>query len=195
MPTPRFAFHSSGALGSGELAPLRRIGISIASIHPLMTFVAGVMPTLSGVPFAVEGDQAAAKVAHSIVRKLAGHSFVLSPRNKIAYHAWATMTSPLLLAYLVTLEQSAREAGLGREGSRRMSLPIVRQTIENYGHLGPASSFSGPFVRGDAETVGKHLALLKHSSETRAVYMALARVALNRLPVRNKQKLARLLED
>jgi predicted short-subunit dehydrogenase-like oxidoreductase (DUF2520 family) len=191
----RVAFHSSGALASGELDALRTAGVAVASVHPLMTFVRGAHPSLAGVPFALEGDAAAVKVARRIVRDLGGESFLLPARRKAAYHAWATMTSPLLVAYLVTLEEAAREAGLRREDARRMSLPIVRQTLENYARLGPGNAFSGPFIRGDAATVEKHLALLKNSPQTRMVYVALARAALDRLPVQHRKELRRLLED
>jgi len=191
----RFAFHSSGALGSKELNALRAAGVAVASVHPLMTFVPGARPSLAGVPFALEGDAAAVKMARRIVRDLGGESFLLPARHKAAYHAWATMTSPLLVAYLVTLEEAARGAGLTREDARRMSLPITRQTLENYARLGPGDSFSGPFVRGDAATVSKHLALLKRNPRTRAVYVALARAALAWLPARNRKELQRLLEE
>lgn len=191
----RFAFHSSGALLSGELGALRKTGVAVASVHPLMTFVARVRPSLAGVPFALEGDAAATKLARRIVGDLGGESFLLPARRKAAYHAWATMTSPLLLAYLVTLEEAAREAGLAREDARRMSLPIIRQTLENYRSSGPAHSFSGPFIRGDAETVAKHLAILGKHPRTRAVYVALARTAVALLPVKNRQQLQRLLVE
>jgi predicted short-subunit dehydrogenase-like oxidoreductase (DUF2520 family) len=192
---PRFAFHSSGALGSGELASLRKLGASVASVHPLMTFVPRSRPSLAGVPFAVEGDRPAVQAARAIVRELGAQSFVLPAQRKAAYHAWATMTSPLLIAYLITLEKAARAAGLAPEDARRMSLPIMRQTLENYARRGPAKSFSGPFVRGDAETVASHLTLLKRNPNTRAVYVALARAGLDWLPVKNRKKLQRLLKD
>jgi predicted short-subunit dehydrogenase-like oxidoreductase (DUF2520 family) len=190
----RVAFHSSGALLSDELAPLRKVDIAVASVHPLMTFVAGARPSLGSVPFAVEGDAVATKIARRIVRDLGAESFILPVRRKAAYHAWATMTSPLLVAYLATLEEAAQEAGLARESARRMSLPIILQTLANYERLGPANSFSGPFMRGDAETVAKHLALLRTNPVTRAVYVALARAALKQLPVKNRDELRRLLE-
>src|SRR4029077_3673778 len=107
----RFAFHSSGALLSRELEPLRTAGIAVASVHPLMTFVAGTHPSLTGVPFALEGDHAATQIARQIIRKLEGESFSLPAARKAAYHAWAALTSPLLLAFLVTLEEAARAAG------------------------------------------------------------------------------------
>ncbi len=166
----RFALHSSGALSSRELNPLRTAGAAVASVHPLMTFVAGAHPSLTGVPFAIEGDDQATRVARQIVRKLGGESFSLPASRKAAYHAWATLTSPLLLAFLVTLEEAARAAGLTREDARRKGLPIIRQTLANYSRLGPARSFSGPLVRGDAETVAKHLAMLKKHPGAREVY-------------------------
>ena len=189
----RFAFHSSGALLSGELNALRKAGIATASVHPLMTFVNGGRPSLQAVPFAIEGDASATKLARAIVGDLGGESFLVSARRKVAYHTWATMTSPLLLAYLVTLEDAAREAGLRREDARRMSLPIIRQTLENYRFLGPAGSFSGPFVRGDVNTVAKHLAELKKQPGVSDVYIALAREALRRLPAKNRKELKSLL--
>ena len=189
----RFAFHSSGALASRELDSLRKRGISVASVHPLMTFVPGSHPSLEGVPFAVEGGAAATRIARRIVRDLGGESFTLPTARKAAYHAWATLTSPLFLAFLVTLEDVARAAGLTREGSRRKSLPIIRQTLENYSRLGPRHSFSGPIIRGDVETVAKHLTVLRKNSEARAVYVALALSALRSLPVRNRKELRKLL--
>ena len=191
----RFAFHSSGALLSRELEPLRKAGIAVASVHPLMTFVAGTHPSLTGVPFAMEGDHAATQVARQIIRKLEGESFSLPAARKAAYHAWATLTSPLLLAFLVTLEEAARAAGFTRKDARRKSLPIIRQTLANYSRLGPAKSFSGPLIRGDAGTVAKHLAVLKKHPGPREVYVALARAALRGLPVKNRAGLRRLLRS
>jgi predicted short-subunit dehydrogenase-like oxidoreductase (DUF2520 family) len=189
----RFAFHSSGALLSRELNPLRQVGVAVASVHPLMTFVAKANLSLKGVPFAIEGDEAATRVARSIVRELGGQSFSLPPTRKAAYHAWATLTSPLLLAFLVTLEEAARAAGLTHADARRKSLPIILQTLANYSRLGPAQSFSGPLIRGDAETVAKHLAALKKLPGVCQVYTALAQAALRRLPVKNRKVLKRLL--
>jgi predicted short-subunit dehydrogenase-like oxidoreductase (DUF2520 family) len=191
----RFAFHSSGALLSRELEPLRKAGAAVASVHPLMTFVAGTHPSLTGVPFAIEGDHAAKRVARRIVRELGGESFSLPAARKAAYHAWATLTSPLLLAFLVTLEEAARAAGFTRKDARRKSLPIIRQTLANYSRLGPAQSFSGPLVRGDADTVARHLVVLKKHPGPREVYVALARAALRGLPVKNREGLRRLLRS
>src|ERR1700691_1166382 len=182
----RVAFHSSGALLSGELDPLRKAGVAVASVHPLMTFVAGAHPSLKGVPFALEGDAAATRMARRIVHALGAESFSLPGRRKAGYHAWATFTSPLLLAFLVTLEEPAVGAGIRPRDARLKSLPIIMQTLSNYARLGPARSFSGPLIRGDVDTVAKHLAVLKKHPGAREVYVALARSALRGLPVKNR---------
>jgi predicted short-subunit dehydrogenase-like oxidoreductase (DUF2520 family) len=191
--SPRYVIHSSGALLGKELAALRKQGASVASVHPLMTFVAGSRPSLTGVPFALEGDSSALRAARRIVQHLGGEAFLLRASRKSAYHAWATFTSPLWLAFLVTLEESARAAGLTRKAARRMSLPILRQTLENYVRLGPEHSFSGPIIRGDVETVAKHLAVLQGQPRVRDVYTALAQVALEKLPTKKRKELQRLL--
>ncbi|MBV8052398.1 MAG: DUF2520 domain-containing protein [Acidobacteriaceae bacterium] len=190
----KIAFHSSGALTSNELNVLRRNGTSAASVHPLMTFVAGAVPALQGVPFAVEGDSGAVRIATKIVHDLGGEPFNIEPAHKVAYHAWGAFTSPLLIALLVTAEQVARSAGLSAVQARKKMLPILRQTIENYSRLGPAGAFSGPLVRGDAEIVRKHLQVLKRIPKARKAYINLASAALDGLPVQNKSRLKRLLQ-
>jgi predicted short-subunit dehydrogenase-like oxidoreductase (DUF2520 family) len=187
------AFHSSGALASDELNVLRRRGASVASVHPLMTFVSGSIPSLKGVPFAVEGDTMAVRAARRIVRGLGGQAFTIRKQHKAAYHAWGAFASPLLLAMLVTAEQVARTAGLSAVQARKKMLPIVKQTIANYETLGPSGAFSGPIVRGDAETVRKHLQVLRRISKASDVYLALAKAALQYLPTRNRKELEKLL--
>lgn len=193
--SPKYAFHSSGALQSTELDSLRERGTSVASVHPLMTFVAGSWPSFEEVPFALEGDTHALRMARHIVRDLGGNSFPIRASRKAAYHAWATFTSPLWLAFLVTLEEAAGAAGLTHQDARLLSQPILRQTLRNYLGLGPGRSFSGPLIRGDVDTVAKHLAVLWEKPRVRDVYRALARMALDRLPTKNKEVLARLLKS
>jgi predicted short-subunit dehydrogenase-like oxidoreductase (DUF2520 family) len=190
----KIVFHSSGALDSDTLGALRKCGAHVASVHPMMTFVSGTVPTVKGITFALEGDAAAVRLARRVVRDLGARSFPISKQNKAAYHALGAFASPLLVAALVTAEQVARSAGLKTAEARRMMLPIVCQTFVNYAALGPDGAFSGPLVRGDTEIVGKHLQALKKVPEARAVYVALARSALNLLPVANRRQLAKVLK-
>ncbi len=189
----KIAFHSSGALASDELDLLRRRGAAVASVHPMMTFVRGSIPSLKGVAFALEGDAKAIRLARKITRDLGGDAFSISKTNKIAYHAWGGFSSPLLVAMLVTAERVAKAAGLSAAQARKIMLPIVRQTLANYSALGPAGAFSGPIVRGDVPVVQKHLRTLQKIPRAKEVYGALAQAALEYLPARNRKGLKKLL--
>jgi len=189
----KVAFHSSGALASGELNVLRRRGAAVASVHPMMTFVRGSIPSLKGVAFALEGDAKAIRLARKITRDLGGDAFPISKVDKIAYHAWGGFGSPLLVAMLVTAERVAKAAGLSAAQARKIMMPIVRQTLANYIALGPAAAFSGPIVRGDVSIVRKHMRKLRKIPRAKEVYVALARAAMQYLPSRNRKELGKIL--
>jgi predicted short-subunit dehydrogenase-like oxidoreductase (DUF2520 family) len=200
----RVALHSSGALGSDELAVLRRRGAQVASVHPMMTFVAGSSqsvslqtdsrPVLAGVPFAIEGDAAAVRASRRVVKELGGVAYMIRKQDKVAYHAWGTFASPLLTALLATTEEVAAAAGVGQREAKRRMLPILQQTLANYAALDAAGSFSGPIVRGDVETIRRHLGLLRAMPAAREVYVALARAAVLYLPGKRKQLAKKLLD-
>ena len=191
----RVALHSSGALTSDELASLRERGAVVASVHPLMTFVRGSRPSLTGVPFAIEGDAAAVRVARRIVKDLGGDVHSIRKEDKPAYHAWGTFASPLFTALLATTEQVAVAAGVNRKSARRRMNPILRQTLANYAAFGAPGSFSGPIVRGDVDTVKRHLRVLRKISPAHEVYVALARAAVEYLPAKKKAALKRVLRS
>lgn len=189
----KVALHSSGVLSSDALGVLRERGASVASLHPLMTFVNKSKPNLRGVPFAVEGDAAAVRVATRIIRNLGGDTFRIRKQDKVAYHAFATMICPLLVSLLATSERVAGLAGIPPRVACRRMMPILRQTLANYESLGAAASFSGPIVRGDAKTIAQHMAALAKVSSAKAVYAGLVSSALKYLPNRNRKEIAALL--
>ena len=187
-------FHSSGALTSDELAPLREKGARVASVHPMMTFVRGKAPDMTGVAFAMEGDAAAMRMARGIVQNLGGTAFEIKKQNKVLYHVFGSFASPLVTVLMASLEQVAGAAGIPQREIKRVVEPLLRQTLSNYLAQDAASAFSGPLVRGDVATVRKHLAELQQLPDARAVYIALAHAALNLLPVKNRASLSRELK-
>ncbi len=189
----KVVFHSSGALTSEELAPLRNQGAHVASVHPMMTFVRGTAPEMAGVAFALEGDATAAREARAIVERLGGRSFSIEEQNKVLYHVFGSFASPLIIALVATLEEVARAAGIREVEIKPVVVPLIWQTLRNYLTHDAEAAFSGPLVRGDVTTVRKHLAELRRLPEARAVYVALANAALKNLPVKNRAQLQREL--
>jgi predicted short-subunit dehydrogenase-like oxidoreductase (DUF2520 family) len=193
--TGKVVLHSSGALTSDELAELKRRGAAVASAHPLMTFVRASRPPLVGVPFAIEGDAAAVRMVRHIVTNLRGHSYSIRKDDKAAYHAWGTFASPLLTALLVTSERVGAAAGVKPKAARQRMLPMIQQTLANYAVLGGAGAFSGPIVRGDIDTVRRHLRTLRANPVAKQVYLALAQAALAYLPGKDNRGMERTLRS
>ncbi len=160
----KVVFHSSGALTSRELSSLREAGASVASVHPMMSFVHHGAEATFEVPFALEGDAKALRVANSIVRGLGGESLRISAANKPLYHAFGAFLSPLIIANLALAERIGIKAGVPKDFVRQAIAPILATTVFNYITLGTAGAFSGPLVRGDVETVRQESGSSKESS-------------------------------
>jgi predicted short-subunit dehydrogenase-like oxidoreductase (DUF2520 family) len=73
-------------------------------------------------------------------------------------------------------------------------IPILQQTLANYAAFGAADGFSGPIIRGDVDTVKRHLRVLR-GTPAAEVYIALARAALRYLPAKKKSSLKRILDS
>lgn len=188
-------FHSSGALTSDALEPLRARGARVASVHPGMTFVTKSAPTFDGVPFGIEGDPGALRLARQIIKDLGGTAVTIRKENKVLYHAFDVFASPLLIALMAALEDVGVVAGIPEKKLRTMAGPLLRQTLDNYLRHGAAAAFSGPFVRGDVEVIRRHLDVLHQGPAAREAYLALARVIVKSLPVKNRAALANLLRE
>ncbi len=188
----KIVLHSSGALSSDVLKPLRQAGAHAASLHPMMTFVPGTQPDFRIVPFAVEGDRRAVAAAKRIAGDLGSEVFEIRAANKVLYHALGSFSSPLVVATLTTAERVGRAAGLTQAQTRKVMAPILQQTLRNYLEHGAAAAFSGPIKRGDLETVRRHLRELKRVPGASEVYRALVKSALRELPSARKKELLKM---
>ncbi len=195
----KIVIHSSGALSSHDLLPLRRRGAHVASAHPMMTFVPGETPDMTGVVWTIEGDPAAVSVVRAIVHALGGEALKIDRRHKPLYHAFGAFLSPLLVVHLATAARLAVKAGIPTKHLREVMKPIVERTVGNFfvnvGEKGGAGkAFSGPLIRGDVETTRAHLRSLRSVPAARRLYVALLAAALETdLPVRNRAAISKLL--
>jgi predicted short-subunit dehydrogenase-like oxidoreductase (DUF2520 family) len=154
--------HCSGAVGLAALAPHEAFGL-----HPLMTVTKrGADFTGAGAAIAGSTPRALA-LARELAQELGMHPFELADEDRAAYHAGAAMASN----FLVALEAAAeRVTGI----DRRLLVPLVRATVENWAALGDAA-LTGPIARGDEETVARHReAIAERAPELLALYDVLA---------------------
>jgi predicted short-subunit dehydrogenase-like oxidoreductase (DUF2520 family) len=167
--------HTSGALSSTVLAPLRDKGWSTGSLHPLASISepkAGAQ-LLRGAFWCVEGDQRAVRIARSIVRDLDGKSFSISAEKKPLYHAAAVMVSGNVTALFDVALEMLGDCGLTRRQARNALAPLLASAVRNLEKLDPSRALTGTFARGDVETVKRHLEVLKNNPAALEIYRAL----------------------
>jgi predicted short-subunit dehydrogenase-like oxidoreductase (DUF2520 family) len=178
----RVVLHTSGALSSDVLRPLRSAGFAAGSLHPLVSISDSHSgsESLARAFFSVEGDPAAVRVARSLVRDLGGKSFTIDSRRKALYHAAAVTAAPNMTALFdIALEMLGR-CGLSPRRARQVLLPLAESTLANLATQDPAQALTGTFKRGDVSTVQKHLAALKSANlpQALAAYVLLGQRSL-----------------
>jgi predicted short-subunit dehydrogenase-like oxidoreductase (DUF2520 family) len=187
--------HSSGALTIAALDAARLAGAGVAGIAPVFSFPTRKAVPLEGVLFVLEAGPEELRKLTGLVRKLGGKPLRISSESKVLYHAAATMASPLLVSALQAAVTTAGLAGLSLREANAVVRVLAETSMRNFFSQGGERSFSGPFARGDARTVELHLrALLEHPTLYRT-YLALARNAVESLPVRNRAELDRVLQS
>ena len=161
--TQRVALHTSGAVSSDVLTPLRPLGYSVGSLHPLVSIAdaAADRDPFPGTHFCVEGDPAAVRTARALVKDLRGHSFAISSEAKPLYHAAATVSSGHVTALFELAIEMLEQCGLTKRRAQKILAPLLKSTAANLGAKSPAEALTGPFARGDAATVRRHLAAMK----------------------------------
>ena len=161
--------HCSGATGLAALGRTEAL-----SVHPLMS-VSGeddtASPRWDGAVAAVAGStERALAAAHQLARDLGLRPVAVSDADRAAYHAAASIASN----FLVTLEDAAASLAATAGVDRELLLPLVRQTVENWGAQGP-TALTGPIARGDEATVGaQRAAVAERTPELLELFDALA---------------------
>ena len=185
--------HSSGALTVDALAVARKAGAVVASVHPVMSFPTHKVVDLRDVLFGVEAQPPVRRRLYALIRKLGGQPFAVQSVKKALYHAAGTLASPLLVSELSAAMATARLAGLSQNEARQWVGALAQATVRNVFAHGEAKSFSGPFARGDAATIRLHLKALAEHPIVADLYRALAKYAVDALPVARRSEMRLLL--
>jgi predicted short-subunit dehydrogenase-like oxidoreductase (DUF2520 family) len=196
--------HTSGALGSDVLGPALAAGSAAGSFHPLVAFadIDAALAALPGSTIALEGDEELVSMLGQLTEDIGAQPVRLPPAGKPAYHAAAVLAAGGFVGLLDGIAEVARGAGLDEAGALAIYAPLIRQSLANAERSGIRAALTGPFVRGDANTVDAHLrALARMAPDVLELYVAVARreLALARergaLTADEAAPLERLLSD
>jgi predicted short-subunit dehydrogenase-like oxidoreductase (DUF2520 family) len=179
--------HCAGALPPLEAMAEQRDRVAgLGLLHPLRSFAPlGVKSApaeldLTGTVLAVSGDERGVHTAEELGRAIGGVVVRLPAERLPAYHAAAVLSAGHVAALLDTAVHLLRRIGLEQGPAERAVAALTRSVVDNVAEVGLPAALTGPFARGDAATVGKHLeALSRISCELTTVYRTLGYTALD----------------
>ena len=158
-----FVCHFAGSFGPSVLQPVISKGAHACAIHPVQacpTFEAAVA-RLPGSAWGVTCSDPASngRMAELIEADLDGYPVVLSEDVRSIWHAAAVTTSNGMAALLAAGEDMLADIGI--DDPVRVLGPLAAGTIQNAREGGGgAATLTGPVVRGEKETVRRHVAAL-----------------------------------
>jgi len=173
--------HTSAIAEPVGLRALNEAGFPGGTFHPLVPFSDPEVSAelLRNGWVGIDGDNA----AKSASRRLAGHigarTLDIPSGKKPAYHAAAVISSnfPVILASVAG--HLLHEIGVPDSSAYHAVESLMSGALANMKNSLPDDALTGPIVRGDAETVSKHLRALEKHGSALDVYRALSAAAVD----------------
>jgi len=148
--------HTSGRYGTAIFEAASGHHILGLALHPVMTFTGTSMDLL----------------------RLVDCSFGIDELDRPMYHAGLAHGANHLVTLVAQAIQVVSSAGV--QDAQRLIAPLLHAALDNALRLGDGA-LTGPVARGDAGTVGAHLAQLSQQTpDIRPTYVALARATAER---------------
>lgn len=172
--------HTSGGAEPELIPRLGDVGLSGGTFHPLVPFSNPdrASELLRHAWIGIDGDDQ----ARATSRRLAGHigarTLEIPPGGKGIYHAAAVMSSnfPVVLASIAS--DLLASLGIPERSAQQAVHGLMEGAVANISDTAPADALTGPVVRGDVDTVMRHLAALRGDAEAKALYKRLSLAAL-----------------
>lgn len=164
--------HCSGIYSDSILSELEEYGAITASAHPLQTFYE-FSPNIFDEIFWIVQTKHFAKI-QEIVESVGGTAIQVDfeDRTRSIYHASAVVASNFLNLLLLFAKKLISQTNL----PPKILVPLVKQTIENnLKHFDDVdfTPLTGPIIRGDFQTIEKHLNALEQHKEMQEIYSLL----------------------
>ena len=195
---PKIALHLSGSLSSSELEPLRAKGVSVGSMHPLVSISDPIIGAdrFAGSYFCVEGERAAVGAANLLVREMEGNAFTIDTSFKPLYHASAVMASGNVTALFDSAIEMLSACGLERTESHAVLLPLLESAVANLSGQSTEEALTGPFVRGDLAAFERHLRAFEGAvdDDLKRIYLLLAARSVEIMRRSNKDRMSALAD-
>ena len=172
--------HTSAIAEPAGLGALSSAGYPGGTFHPLVPFSD---PDLSAellrkAWIGIDGENAAKNASRRIAGHLGARTLEIPPGRKPAYHAAAVISSNFPVVLASVAGHLLHDIGIPDASAYQAVDSLMSGAIANMKQTLPDDALTGPVVRGDAETVGKHLRALEGMESAREIYRALSSAAV-----------------
>ena len=178
---PALAFHCSGAQSAELLMPLRDMGWSVASAHPVLSFARAqtAVAQFAGTPCALEGDAAACDTLRPLFEAIGAACFGVRSQDKVLYHAAAVLATNFAPVLQALAEDAWRATGMPDDLVLRLRERLLQNAVDNIVAFGPQQAVTGPAARGDHAAIARQAdVVVAWDPQAAAAYRALSDLAL-----------------
>ena len=189
---------ASGSATPARLDEARRRGHPSGTFHPLVPLAdpARAPGLLRGGWVGLDGDADAVDAGRRLAVALGASTLLIPPGQKARYHAAAVFASNFPTVLAAIAERLMREAGVDAASGTDAVRALLAAAAANVASGDTRAALTGPVVRGDAVTIGRHLDALSSDEEARDVYRCLSRAALSMMPAgQGSEKIRELLGE
>ncbi len=188
----KYVFHFSGLLPA-EIFPERN-NLYRGSLHPFATFPRLVTqyPRKKYHLF-FQGDRQCLHLARRIFQRNHFVIKVISREHKPLYHLLGVFSSNFVVALSESVRYLAKNLKWTERDFKELIIPLMMDTILNVKKYGVEGGLSGPLVRGDIESIKKHLKILKKEQSIRNIYCSLSKIMINYAPKNKRRELKEIL--
>jgi predicted short-subunit dehydrogenase-like oxidoreductase (DUF2520 family) len=186
--------HTSAIAEPAGMTSLNDAGYPGGTFHPLIPFSD---PEISAELLrkgwiGIDGENAAKNASRRLAGHLGARTVEIPPGKKAAYHAAAVISSNFPVVLASVAGHLLHDIGIPDASAYQAVESLMSGAIANMKVSLPDDALTGPIVRADLETVGKHLRALKGRDAALEVYRALSTAAIEIADRRgvDKKKLA-----
>lgn len=154
--------HCSGTLPL-DIIPIHHRGV----FYPLQTFSEDHETDWTQTPIIITSDDAySLSKLYTIALRISGSVYTMSDEQKAYLHLAAVFANNFTNHMLSVAEKICTTHGVHFE----ILKPLIESTIKKALGLGPEKSQTGPAVRGDDQTIEKHLRMLQEDHDLGEIY-------------------------
>ena len=172
--------HTSAIAEPGGLRGLSEAGFPGGTFHPLVPFSDPETSAelLRKAWIGIDGENAAKNASRRLAGHLGARTLEIPPGKKPAYHAAAVISSNFPVVLASVAGHLLHDIGIPDASAYQAVESLMAGALSNMKQALPDDALTGPVVRGDAETVAKHLRALQGHDAALEVYRSLSTAAV-----------------